>query len=337
MPTDKDLFEEERSMVAMSFGDHIEELRLRLILALLGLAVGVLITFVPPLNLGFRVMRQMEGPAEIALDHFYTKRASERALEAEKNHKWTQSLKMAIPAEEYVRALERIAPDLKLPKAEAIQGKEIEFPVTLSEADLIRTQAKINEKKNPIITLAPLEGITIFFMVCLTTGLVIASPWVFYQIWAFIAAGLYKHERAYVNKFLPISLGLFLSGVMICFFGVLPVTLSILLEFNVMLGIEPSLRLTDWMGFATILPVVFGVCFETPLVMLILERIGILSVDDFRSKRKYAILIIVVAAALLTPGPDVFSQCMLAVPMIGLYELGIVLIARRPGKLKESD
>ena len=99
---------------------------------------------------------------------------------------------------------------------------------------------------------------TIFFMVCLVTGLVIASPWVFYQAWAFVAAGLYRHERHYVTKFLPLSLGLFLAGVFLCFFGVLPITLSFLLEFNVWLGIEPTLRLSDWMSFATILPLVFG-------------------------------------------------------------------------------
>ena len=163
-------------------------------------------------------------------------------------------------------------------------------------------------------------------MICMVSGLVLTSPFVFYQVWAFIAAGLYRHERHYVKKFLPFSLGLFLSGVFLCFFGVLPYTLMFLLQFNVWLGIEPTMRITDWMSFATILPVVFGVCFQTPLVMLFLERIGILTGDDFRSKRKIAILVMVIAAAILTPGPDVFSQLALAVPMVGLYELGLILI-----------
>ena len=76
----------------------------------------------------------------------------------------------------------------------------------------------------------------------------------------------------------------------LCFFCVLPITLSFLLEFNVWLGIEPTLRLADWMSFATILPLVFGLCFQTPLIMLFLERIGVFTVDDFRAKRKIAIL-----------------------------------------------
>ena len=146
--------------------------------------------------------------------------------------------------------------------------------------------------RSELVSLAPLETMTIFFMVCLVTGLVMASPWVFYQAWAFVAAGLYRHERHYVKKFLPFSLGLFLAGVFLCFFGVLPITLRFLLEFNVWLGIEPTLRLSEWMSFATILPLVFGLAFQTPLVMLFLERIGIFTVDDFRAKRKIAILII---------------------------------------------
>jgi sec-independent protein translocase protein TatC len=80
------------------------------------------------------------------------------------------------------------------------------------------------------------------------------------------------------------------------------------------------------MGFATMLPLIFGIAFQTPLVMLFIERIGILTVDDFRSKRKIAIIVITVAAAVLTPGQDPFSMLLLGIPMILLYELGIVLI-----------
>src|SRR5206468_7459649 len=132
---------------------------------------------------------------------------------------------------------------------------------------------------------------------------------------AFVAAGLYRHERHYVKKFLPISLGLFLGGVFLCFFGVLPITLSFLLEFNVWLGIEPTLRLSDWMSFATILPLVFGVCFQTPLIMLFLALIGIFTVDHYRSKRKIAILVIVIAGPLLTPSPAPRSMLPLPVPL----------------------
>jgi sec-independent protein translocase protein TatC len=327
MPPEKDLFEEEQQMVAMSFGDHIEELRTRLILALLGLAVGVVLTFIPPLNLGMRVMRQMQDPAQEALDVFYKERARVRAAAAEKADARTP-MEARIPADLFARAVREVFPRLPAPPAEALKDKVVTLPLQLKNSELITSISTNIEQKNALVSLAPLESITIFFMVCLVAGLVIASPWVFYQLWAFVAAGLYRHERRYVKKFLPFSLGLFLGGVFLCYFGVLPVTLGFLLQFNVWLGIEPTLRISEWMSFATILPLVFGAAFQTPLVMLFLERIGIFTVDDYRGKRKFAILIMVIVAAVLTPGPDVFSQVMLAVPMIALYELGILLVLR---------
>jgi sec-independent protein translocase protein TatC len=112
------------------------------------------------------------------------------------------------------------------------------------------------------------------------------------------------------------------------------VTLKFLLEFNVWLGIEPTLRISEWMGFATILPVIFGVCFQTPLVMMALEKIGIVSIDDLKGKRKMAIFIMVVAAAIITPTQDPFSLMLLAAPMIGLYELGLLMIGRSHKKAK---
>ncbi|AGA30177.1 twin arginine targeting protein translocase subunit TatC [Singulisphaera acidiphila DSM 18658] len=329
MPTDNDLFAEEQTMVTMSFGDHIEELRLRLILALYGLVIGVVLTLVPGINLGQRIMNKMVEPAQEALTLFYNDQAVRRAEVADAGGEVSETAQAIIPADAFIMELGKIAPELKLPEAETVKNKNLTFPIRYMESGIIKIVNQGMRPSNALISLAPLETMTIFFMVCLVAGLVIASPWVFYQLWAFIAAGLYRHERHYVTKFLPFSLGLFLSGVFLCFFGVLPVTLKFLLEFNVWLGIEPTLRLADWMSFATILPLVFGVCFQTPLIMVFLALIGIFNVDDFRSKRKIAILIMVVAGAVLTPSQDPFSMLMLAVPMIILYELGILMVARK--------
>ena len=334
MPTDRDLFDEEKQMPAMSFGEHLEELRARLILALMGLAVGIVVTFVPYLNLGWRIMDTMQQPAKIALKKYYDKIYSEKEEKAAAARVQAPTIVQTIPAEKFVEQLHKLAPDLRLPSPDQVKGQKVEMPMAPREADVIRSVMRVVEPPDALVSLAPLETITIFLMVCMVSGLVIASPWVFYQLWAFVAAGLYRHERHYVKKFLPFSLGLFLAGVFLCFFGVLPVTLTFLLQFNMWLGIAPTLRLSDWMSFATILPLVFGVCFQTPLVMLFLERIGIFTCDDYRAKRKFAILIMVVIGAVLTPGPDVFSQCMLAVPMILLYELGIYMV--RPRKKKAS-
>jgi sec-independent protein translocase protein TatC len=238
----------------------------------------------------------------------------------------------------FVEELRKVAPDLSLPKKEALEGKMLSLPLQFLSAGTIKMiqNGKVDIDQS-LISLAPLETMTMFFMVALVTGLVVASPWVFYQIWAFIAAGLYRHERDYVKKYLPHSLTLFLTGVFLCFFAVLPVTLTFLLKFNVYLGVAPTLRLSEWMGFATILPLIFGLAFQTPLVMVLLERLGILTAKDFKEKRKIAILIITIGASVLTPGQDPFSMLLLAIPMVLLYELGIFMIGHgMTGTLRRS-
>ncbi len=327
MPSQRDLFAEEQQMVTMSFGEHIEELRVRLILALMGLAVGVIVAFIPYIDLGKRVMESMEAPAKVALRNFYASEYAKMSAKAKESKEVSPTMTALVPADAFVLAMHQVFPKAELATVEELKGKTISFPLQYELA----TQIEANKRATyipdqSVISLAPLETITIYFMVCLVTGLVVVSPWVFYQGWAFVAAGLYRHERHYVKKYLPISLGLFLTGVFLCFGFVLPITLSFLLEFNVWLGVAPTLRLSEWMSFATILPLVFGVAFQTPLVMLFLERIGIFSIDDFKAKRKISILIITIAAAILTPGQDPFSMTLLAVPMILLYELGILLI-----------
>jgi sec-independent protein translocase protein TatC len=327
MPNDQDLFAEERSMVTMSFGEHIEELRVRLILALIGLFVGVLIVFVPPLDIGWRVMKKMEEPANVALDEFYKAEYQKKRDKAEHEKTVSPHLQAVVEADAFVAELQRIAPGLALPQAESLKGQSFIMPVQFVSTGVIDVVREASVQiDQSLVSLAPLETLTIFFMVCLVAGLVLASPWVFYQIWAFVGAGLYRHERHYVTKYLPFSLGLFLAGVFLCFLLVLPITLKFLLQFNVWLGVAPTLRLSDWMGFATILPLVFGISFQTPLVMLFLERIHIFTVEDFRAKRKIAILVITITAAVITPGQDPFSMVLLAIPMLLLYELGILMI-----------
>ena len=164
-----------------------------------------------------------------------------------------------------------------------MKARPVELPLELKDSGLIAAIEANGGRDDSIISLGPMEPALIFCRACLVTGLVLASPWVFYQVWAFIAAGLYRHERASVYKYLPYSLGLFLAGVFLCFFVVLPLTLRFLLEFNVWLGVKPMLRLSEWMSFATILPLVFGLCFQTPLVMLFLAMIGIFTASDYRA------------------------------------------------------
>jgi sec-independent protein translocase protein TatC len=154
---------------------------------------------------------------------------------------------------------------------------------------------------------------------------VLGSPWIFWQLWSFVAAGLYPHEKKYVYLYLPFSLGLFLAGVLLCEFLVIPKALEALLWFNEWLDVEPNMRLDEWLGFAVMMPLAFGVSFQVPLVMLFLERTGILTVGNYKAKRRIAIFLMAIFAAVITPTPDVVNFSLLWVPMCFLYELGIRL------------
>ena len=169
------------------------------------------------------------------------------------------------------------------------------------------------------------------FKVSLVSGLVIASPWVFWQIWAFVAAGLYPHEKHYVNYYLPFSLGLFLAGAACCQWVVLPQAISALLWFNEWLNVDPDLRLNEYLGFAILFPVFFGLSFQTPLVMLFMERIGLMTVESYKKKRAIAFFILAVIAA-IGPTMDAFSMIFQWIALCLLYQLGIWLCMWSPRK-----
>jgi len=183
----------------------------------------------------------------------------------------------------------------------------------------------------------------VYFKVSVICGFVIASPWVFWQMWSFVAAGLYPHEKRLVNYWLPISLGLFLAGVALCQFAVLPRSIEALLWFNEWMGLTPDLRLNEWLGFAIWLPVIFGIAFQTPLVVMVLERIGIMTVEKYLSMWRIAVFVLAIFAAVITPTTDFVTWFALWMPMVALYFLGIYLChlsaKKRPAEfdVPESD
>ena len=166
------------------------------------------------------------------------------------------------------------------------------------------------------------EGFGVWLKAGLFTGLTIAGPWVFYQLWSFVAAGLYPHERKHIHVFLPISIALFAAGVLLAFFFVFQPVLGFLFSFNRSMGIAPEMRINDWLSFVMFLPLGFGIAFQLPLVMLFMNRIGLFEVEDYLAKWRVAVMIIFVLAMFLTPA-DPISMMLLAVPLSLLYFLGI--------------
>jgi sec-independent protein translocase protein TatC len=175
-----------------------------------------------------------------------------------------------------------------------------------------------------ITTLSAQEAFGIYIKAALLVGMVLASPWIFHQLWMFVAAGLYPHEKRLVHVFLPVSLGLFLAGVVIAFYPVLYYVLDYLLQFNESLGLDPDPRISEWMSFVLVLPVGFGLGFQLPLVMLFLSKIGIFDAAAYASQWRMAVLVICVISALLTPA-DPYSMMFLAAPLCLLYFGGVAL------------
>jgi len=188
-------------------------------------------------------------------------------------------------------------------------------------------------------SLNPTEMFMVFIKAAVILSLVLSSPWVLYQAWSFVGAGLYPHEKRYVHVFLPISIALFLAGVSLCFFFVFKYVLDFLFMFNAWMDIEPDMRISEWFGFALFLPLGFGVAFQLPLVMLFMERIGVMSVATYLAKWRIAILVICVISMLLTPA-DPTSMVLMAVPLVVLYFFGIGLcrfLPRGRNPFKEVD
>jgi sec-independent protein translocase protein TatC len=173
------------------------------------------------------------------------------------------------------------------------------------------------------------EAFMIWMKAAIMTGLVLASPYVFFQIWTFVAAGLYPNEKSYVYLYLPISIGLFLAGASLAFVFVFDPVLNFLFTFNRGMNADFDPRVGEWLSFVLILPLGFGISFQLPLVMLFLNRIGVVPLALYVQQWRIAMLIICVVSMVLTPA-DPISMILMAVPLCLLYLLGIVMCKYMP-------
>ncbi len=231
------------------------------------------------------------------------------------------SLLVRVRPSQLAEALHRADPERYAKPAPAPDERPVPLQLIADEFAVFRTTA---DRMNKPITLNVQEAFMTYLKVALIGGVVLTSPWIFYQVWLFVAAGLYPHEQRYVYVFLPFSLVLFLGGILFCFFMVFPFVLTFLLGFNDWLGVTPQIRLSEWISFAVMLPLLFGVSFQLPLVMLFLDRLSLFNAQVYRDKRRVAILVISIVSMMLTPA-DPASMVMMMIPLLLLYELGIWL------------
>ncbi|MCE5277229.1 MAG: twin-arginine translocase subunit TatC [Planctomycetaceae bacterium] len=180
--------------------------------------------------------------------------------------------------------------------------------------------------KDPdFITQTLVEPVSIYFQVCLVAGLVLAAPWICWQLWKFVAAGLYKRERRYVYFSVPFSAALFVTGALFFMFVMAEPMYRFLIWFADQINVRMMLRLDDYIDFVTWTMVVFGLCFQLPLAVLVLAKVGLVSVKSLNKYRRHVVVAVLVVAAIVTPSPSPLDQLMLAIPMQLLYELGVLL------------
>ncbi|MGL6225786.1 MAG: twin-arginine translocase subunit TatC [Thermoguttaceae bacterium] len=380
----EDLFAES----TMSFGDHLEELRICLWRAVIWLAGGFLIG----LALGGYVVAYVQKPLNAALEKYYLDQATRRVQQDEKE--LTQEgysvngiarllrEKNLVPETYYVfpgqleNMIEQrtmILPELANDSTKLIdQIDNLEkyrfsgqHDISVVEQETVDRQNMTNQQKGdevhhaaiqlnevprPLLLFKKIESLSgtrskalgvhepfsIYIKAALMVGVVLGSPGIFYSVWSFIAAGLYYHERKYVYIFMPISIILFILGVLFSFFIVFQYVLNFLFSFNAWMNIDPDTRISEWISFAFILPIGFGISFQLPMIVFVLDRIGVLPYEALLEKWKIAILVICVISVFLTP-PDPQSMMLMVIPLTILYFLGIGLCYIFPKKKSEYD
>jgi len=179
-----------------------------------------------------------------------------------------------------------------------------------------------------------MEKFMVVFKASFIVGTIIAAPVVLYQIWSFVLPALKEKEIKYVLPLFFVTLFFFSIGAAFAFLIVAPISMPVLA--GLLPAVQNQWRIEHYFSFIAWLVIAFGVAFELPVVMGFISKIGILDAKSFRKKRKIAVVLIFIASAILTPTQDPFTMSLMAVPLMGLYELGIRFAMMFGAKTSES-
>ncbi|MCK4999753.1 MAG: twin-arginine translocase subunit TatC [Anaerohalosphaera sp.] len=323
--------EELENLASMSLGDHLEELRHRLILAIAGLLVGMIIclffgsylvkVMLIPYNNLVKTMqedRNKEEEAQKKLDE-------ENGLTAE-----TDNFKLLIPYESFANSLDKAKLDIENGKTDQV-NIELQIPREmligqLKEAMLDESGIAESSKKADIElgAIQPSESFMVYLKTSMFFGLLITSPWVLYQLWAFISAGLYQKEKKYVHAVVPASAILFITGSVFFMWVIAPLMMGFFAGFDQMLGFVSRWSPQYYISLILTMTLVFGAAFQMPIVVVFANLMNLVSIEMLAKGRRFVFLGLLVVSALATP-PDVISQVALAAPLYILYEGSIVV------------
>jgi sec-independent protein translocase protein TatC len=199
---------------------------------------------------------------------------------------------------------------------------------------LMRPLLQVLPQGSSLVFTAVPEAFFTYFKAAILAGVFCAFPFILYQIWAFVSPGLYEREKKYILPYLFVSSVFFVAGALFCYFIVFPTVFRFFLSFA-SAEIRPLPAIRDYLSLTIKLLLAFGLLFQWPALVLFLARMQVISASILSRNRKYAILLIFVAAAILTP-PDLVSQLLLAGPLLAMYEVSIWM-AKFVGKKEKTE
>jgi len=183
-------------------------------------------------------------------------------------------------------------------------------------------QAPLNHIGKTLVFTHPMDPLNLQLQVSLVGGAILASPFILFQVWLFIAPGLYQKERRFVVPFMAATVGLFLGGAAFGYFWVLPGALKILIvQFGH--NFTPMVTIEEYSGFFLSIILGLGISFEMPILIFFLAMFGIVSPKFLWKNMRYAVLAVFLVAAVICPSPDPWTMCIYAIPMLALYVVGI--------------
>ncbi len=193
--------------------------------------------------------------------------------------------------------------------------------------DYLRLPAQKYLPSGGLVFTHPTDKFMAHLKIAIFSGLGLSCPVWLYQLWAFIAPGLYQKEKKYATLFILSGSLLMLLGISFCYFAVLPPAFEFLFNFGGSVD-KPMITITEYLGFVVQMTLMFGVAFQLPLILVLLGISGIVTSQFLRKQRRIAYFLLGILSAVLTPTPDALSMFMMLIPMIILFEIAIFLVAR---------
>jgi sec-independent protein translocase protein TatC len=212
----------------------------------------------------------------------------------------------------------------------------IKFVLKPYEDYRARTIADGGKDPGELVYLALTEGFIFHLKTCFLFAIFIGAPVILYQMWQFIGAGLYKREKKSITRIVPFSVALFLAGLAFGYLVLFPIGMSFLLSFPDPAVLVPSIAVSKYFDLFFMMILVMGFMFQAPLIMVVTTSVGLTTPELFSTKRRYFLLGAFVAAAFFTP-PDAVTQCLLAAPLVLLFESGILLSKRAIKKRRARE